>query len=63
VEVVLNETAATAAIYHLDLSTGVMRRVATLPINFPTGVSFSLDGLRMGALTEEAQRDVWVVRW
>jgi hypothetical protein len=62
-EVVLNETAATAAIYHLDISNGAMRRVATLPVNFPTGLSFSLDGLRMGALTEEAQRDVWVVRW
>jgi tRNA A-37 threonylcarbamoyl transferase component Bud32 len=63
VEMVLNETIATAALYHIDLSTGAVRRVVTLPINFLAGLSFSLDGLRMGALTEEAQRDVWVVRW
>ncbi|MBK9550575.1 MAG: hypothetical protein IPO52_16130 [Gemmatimonadetes bacterium] len=34
VEVVVNETIATAAIYHLDISTGTMRRLATVPINF-----------------------------
>ncbi len=63
IEIGLAETAATVALYRLDMKSGAMRRLMTLPRPFITGLSFSLDGLRMGARTNEPRRDAFVVRW
>lgn len=62
-ELVINETLATSAFYHLDVARGRLERRGTIPLNFIGAVSFANDGRRLVARTTVPTLDVWVMRW
>src|SRR5690606_1706116 len=61
-ELVINETLATAAFYHLDVASGRLVRQGTIPLNFIASASFSNDGRMLVARTTVPTLDVWVLR-
>lgn len=62
IEIVFGETTHNSALYQLNPRTGVLKRVASIPLNDVTSISFSIDGLHWNLRTEEAKRDLWIAR-
>jgi hypothetical protein len=62
IEMGLRETNYTSALYHLHVTTGRFERIAALPFDQIAFISFSNDGRRLAARTQESRTDVWVAR-